>query len=117
MTTRKNIDTVLTSFVADKLSRRERDWIKLMKPPPAMVASTILGHRHDAGFSPGYRKLGINLHCASWFLARSKSCSLLISAGPLFSTPAGYVMSKWKPSQKCWSAARHITGVKCVVAH
>lgn len=51
MMTRKSIDTVLLSVTADKLSQRERDWIKLMKPmdpPPAMVASAILEHRHDA---------------------------------------------------------------------
>ncbi|WP_273885941.1 hypothetical protein, partial [Serratia bockelmannii] len=33
-----------------KLSQREWDWIKLMKPmdpPPAMVAGAILEHRHD----------------------------------------------------------------------
>ena len=51
MMTRKSIDTILLSVTADKLSQRERDWIKLMKPmdpPPAMVASAILEHRHDA---------------------------------------------------------------------
>ncbi|AXF78202.1 hypothetical protein LU631_03475 [Erwinia tracheiphila] len=51
MMTRKSIDTVLLSVAADKLSQREWDWIKLMKPmapPPAMVASAILEHRHDA---------------------------------------------------------------------
>jgi hypothetical protein len=50
MMTRKNIDTVLLSVSADKLSQREWDWIKLMKPmdpPPAMVASAILEHRHE----------------------------------------------------------------------
>ena len=50
MMTRKSIDTVLLSAGADKLSQREWDWIKLMKPmdPPAvMVASAILEHRHD----------------------------------------------------------------------
>ncbi len=49
MMTRKSIDTVLFSVAADKLSQRERDWIKLMKPidpPPAMVASAIPEHRH-----------------------------------------------------------------------
>lgn len=51
MMTHKSIDTVLLSVDADKLSQREWDWIKLMKPidpPPAMVASAILDHRHDA---------------------------------------------------------------------
>ncbi|MGZ0130072.1 hypothetical protein ACXJGY_23220 [Klebsiella quasipneumoniae subsp. similipneumoniae] len=51
MMTRKSIDTILLSVAADKLSQREWDWIKLMKPmdpPPAMVASAILEHRHDA---------------------------------------------------------------------
>ncbi|MCD7095357.1 hypothetical protein LTK23_18330 [Klebsiella quasipneumoniae subsp. quasipneumoniae] len=46
MMTRKSIDTILLSVAADKLSQREWDWIKLMKPmdpPPAIVASTILG--------------------------------------------------------------------------
>lgn len=50
MMTRKSIDTVLLSVAADKLSQREWDWIKLMKPmspPPEMVASAILEHRHD----------------------------------------------------------------------
>ncbi|AXF75426.1 hypothetical protein LU604_07375 [Erwinia tracheiphila] len=51
MMTRKSIDTVLLSVAADKLSQREWDWIKLMKPMaplPAMVASAILEHHHDA---------------------------------------------------------------------
>ncbi|CAD5740931.1 hypothetical protein [Escherichia coli] len=50
MMTRKSIDTILLSVAAGKLSQREWDWLKLMKPmdpPPAMVASTILEHRHD----------------------------------------------------------------------
>lgn len=50
MMTRKSIDIVLLSVAADKLSQREWDWIKLMKPmdpPAAMVASAILEHRHD----------------------------------------------------------------------
>jgi len=50
MMTRKSIDTVLLSVTADKLSQREWDWIKLMKPldpPPEMVARAILKHRHD----------------------------------------------------------------------
>ncbi|MFN1150158.1 hypothetical protein ACJ0RR_004499 [Serratia liquefaciens] len=50
MMTRKSIDTVLFSVAADKLSQREWDWIKLMKsmdPPPEMVVSAILEHRHD----------------------------------------------------------------------
>lgn len=50
MMTRKSIDTILLSVTADKLSQREWDWIKLMKPmdpPPAMVAGAILEHRHD----------------------------------------------------------------------
>lgn len=50
MMTRKSIDTILLSVGADKLSQREWDWIKLMKPmdpPPAMVASAILERRGD----------------------------------------------------------------------
>lgn len=50
MMTRKSIDTVLLCVTADKLSQREWDWIKLMKPmdpPAAMVACAILEHRHD----------------------------------------------------------------------
>lgn len=50
MMTRKSIDTVLLSVAADKLSQREWDWIKLMKPmdpPPAMVAGAIPEHRND----------------------------------------------------------------------
>lgn len=45
MMTRKSIDTVLLSVAADKLSQREWDWIKLMKPmdpPSATVARAIL---------------------------------------------------------------------------
>ncbi|MEG0869912.1 MAG: hypothetical protein RSG77_23170 [Hafnia sp.] len=45
MMTRKSIDTVLLSVAADKLSQREWDWIKLMKPmdpPPLMVASAVV---------------------------------------------------------------------------
>ncbi|WP_310608908.1 hypothetical protein [Buttiauxella brennerae] len=51
MMTRKSIDNVLLSVAADKLSQREWDWIKLMKPmdpPPEMVANAILEHRNDA---------------------------------------------------------------------
>ncbi|WP_338627974.1 hypothetical protein [Enterobacter sp. JJBC] len=50
MMTRKSIDTVLLSVAADKLSQREWDWIKLMKPmdpPPVMVVAAILEHRND----------------------------------------------------------------------
>ncbi|EJK9766151.1 hypothetical protein OGB99_004490 [Salmonella enterica] len=50
MMTFKSIDTVLLFVAADKLSQREWDWIKLMKPmapPPVMVVSAILEHRHD----------------------------------------------------------------------
>lgn len=50
MMTRKSIDTVLLSVATNELSQREWDWIKLMKPmdpPPVMVASAILEHRHD----------------------------------------------------------------------
>ena len=51
MMTRKSIDTILLSVGADKLTQHEWDWIKLMKPiapPPSIVASAILEHRHDA---------------------------------------------------------------------
>ncbi|MCS3490713.1 hypothetical protein [Enterobacter sp. SLBN-59] len=47
----KTPPSVIPVVAADKLSQREWDWIKLMKPmdpPPAMVASAILEHRHDA---------------------------------------------------------------------
>ncbi|EGM2603933.1 hypothetical protein ILU62_004666 [Salmonella enterica] len=50
MMTFKSIDTVLLLVAADKLSQREWDWIKLMKPmapPLVMVVSAILEHRHD----------------------------------------------------------------------
>lgn len=50
MMTRKSIDTVLLSVAADKLSQREWDRIKLMKPmdpPPPMVAGAILERRND----------------------------------------------------------------------
>lgn len=49
--TRKSVDTLLLSAGADKLSQREWDWMKMLKPmdpPPAMVACAILEHRHDA---------------------------------------------------------------------
>lgn len=64
MMTRKSIDTVLLSVSADKLSQREWDWIKLMKPmapPPTMVANAILEHRNDTAALPACRKPGINL--------------------------------------------------------
>ncbi|EOS92741.1 hypothetical protein ETR_22926, partial [Erwinia tracheiphila PSU-1] len=41
MMTRKSIDTILLSVAADKLSKREWDWMKMLKPmdpPPVMVA-------------------------------------------------------------------------------
>ncbi len=43
MLTRKSIDTVLLSVGAEKLSQREWDWMKMLKPmdpPPAMVAAS-----------------------------------------------------------------------------
>jgi hypothetical protein len=61
MMTRKSIDTVLLSVAADQLSQREWDWIKLMKPidpPPAMVASAILEHRHDAAALTRLQEVG-----------------------------------------------------------
>ncbi|SVG33922.1 IS1294 transposase [Shigella sonnei] len=48
MLTRKSIDTVLLSVGAEKLSQREWDWMKMLKPmdpPPAMVAASILERR------------------------------------------------------------------------
>ncbi|WP_284318733.1 hypothetical protein, partial [Escherichia coli] len=45
MLTRKSIDTVLLSVGAEKLSQREWDWMKMLKPmdpPPAMVTTSIL---------------------------------------------------------------------------
>ncbi|EFI85535.1 hypothetical protein, partial [Escherichia coli] len=50
MLTRKSIDTVLLSVGAEKLSQREWDWMKMLKPmapPPAMVAASILKRRGD----------------------------------------------------------------------
>jgi hypothetical protein len=50
MMTRKSVDTLLLSAGADKLSQRERDRMKMLKPmdpPPVMVASSILEHRRD----------------------------------------------------------------------
>ncbi|SQM26195.1 transposase [Escherichia coli] len=52
MLTRKSIDTVLLSVGAEKLSQREWDWMKMLKPmdpPPAMVAASILERRGDTG--------------------------------------------------------------------
>ncbi len=59
MLTRKSIDTVLLSVGAEKLSQREWDWMKMLKPmdpPPAMVAASILERRGDTA-APGYRGL------------------------------------------------------------
>ncbi|QIT71565.1 hypothetical protein HEC99_22910 (plasmid) [Salmonella enterica subsp. enterica serovar Enteritidis] len=50
MLTRKSIDTVLLSVGAEKLSQREWDWMKMLKPmdpPPAMVTTSILKRRGD----------------------------------------------------------------------
>lgn len=50
MLTRKSIDTVLLSVGTDKLSQREWDWMKMLKPmnpPPAMVAASILERHGD----------------------------------------------------------------------
>ena len=50
MLTRKNIDTVLLSVGAEKLSQREWDWMKMLKPMDpqlAMVAASILECRGD----------------------------------------------------------------------
>lgn len=50
MMTRKSIDTVLLSVGADKLSYREWDWMKMLKPmdpPPVIVARSILERRGD----------------------------------------------------------------------
>ncbi|EHR8377307.1 hypothetical protein K5Z09_005163 [Escherichia coli] len=50
MLTRKSIDTVLLFVGADKLSQREWDWMKMLKPmdpPPSMVAASILERRGD----------------------------------------------------------------------
>ncbi|VDG95300.1 IS1294 transposase [Shigella dysenteriae] len=46
----QSIDTVLLSVGAEKLSQREWDWMKMLKPmdpPPAMVAASILERRGD----------------------------------------------------------------------
>ncbi|AXF75553.1 hypothetical protein LU631_12360 [Erwinia tracheiphila] len=61
MMTRKSIDTILLSVAADKLSQREWDWMKMLKPmdpPPAMVASAILEHRHDTAALTRLRDAG-----------------------------------------------------------
>ncbi|HAZ3610417.1 TPA: hypothetical protein J1067_004894 [Escherichia coli] len=50
MLTRKSIDTVLLSVGAEKLSQREWNWMKMLKPmdpPHAMVAVSILERRGD----------------------------------------------------------------------
>ena len=50
MMTRKSVDTLLLSAGADKLSQREWDWMKMLKPmdpQPVMVARSILEHRRD----------------------------------------------------------------------
>ncbi|EGE2208592.1 hypothetical protein DL732_21705 [Escherichia coli] len=50
MLIRKSIDTVLLSVGAEKLSQREWEWMKMLKPmnpPPAMVTASILERRGD----------------------------------------------------------------------
>lgn len=50
MMTRKSIDTILLPAGADKLSQREWDWMKMLKPmdpPPVMVARSMLERRVD----------------------------------------------------------------------
>ncbi|EOV0239529.1 hypothetical protein ACOIP5_005609 [Salmonella enterica] len=50
MMTRKSIDTILLSVGAEKLSQREWDWMKMlrpMEPPPVMVAKSMLERRGD----------------------------------------------------------------------
>jgi len=50
MMTRKSVDTILLSAGADKLSYREWDWMKMLRPmdpPPVMVARSILERRGD----------------------------------------------------------------------
>ncbi|HDT1383967.1 TPA: hypothetical protein QHN47_004847 [Klebsiella aerogenes] len=64
MMTRKSIDTVLLSVAVDTLSQRQWNWFKLMKPmepPPAMVASAILEHRHDTAALTRLQDTGDNL--------------------------------------------------------
>lgn len=50
MMTRKNIDLILLTVNADKLSQREWDWLKQLKPmnpSPMMIATALLEHRGD----------------------------------------------------------------------
>ncbi len=50
MLTRKSIDTVLISVGAEKISQREWDWMKMLKPidpPPEMVTTSIMKRRGD----------------------------------------------------------------------
>lgn len=50
MMTRKSIDTILLSVGAEKLSQREWDWMKMLRPmdpPLVMVAKSMLERRGD----------------------------------------------------------------------
>ncbi|MDJ6542199.1 hypothetical protein LEC33_23355 [Salmonella enterica] len=50
MMTRKSIDTILLFVGSEKLSQREWDWMKMlrpMEPPPVMVAKSMLERRGD----------------------------------------------------------------------
>lgn len=50
MMTRKKIDLILLSVDAEKLSQREWDYLKLLKPmdpSSIMIATTLLEHRGD----------------------------------------------------------------------
>ncbi len=74
MLTRKSIDTVLLSVGAEKLSQREWDWMKMLKPmdpPPAMVAASILERRGDTAALTRLQDTGVN---------PSSCCPLLLPA-------------------------------------
>ncbi len=74
MLTRKSIDTVLLSVGAEKLSQREWDWMKMLKPmdpPPAMVVASIWSAVATQQPLPGYRIPGVN---------PSSCCPLLLPA-------------------------------------
>lgn len=102
MMTRKSIDTIQLSVAADKLSRREWVWIKLMEPmaPPPDIRKRHTGapQRYSCPHPPAGRQ-GLIFHVVSSFSpAHSKNCSQQTSAGRLSSTPAAYAISKSKPS-------------------
>ncbi len=111
MLTRKSIDTVLLSVGAEKLSQREWDWMKMLKPmdpPPAMVTTSILKRRGDTAALTLLQDTGglIHPHVVRFYSPPSETvCSQPTSAGRPSRMRAVCAISRLKPSPKCWPAA------------